>query len=395
MVTLEEIYKKDINKCLRYRKQFVVYNPSLNIDNITIGILEKIFEKQKGAVFVVITSIDKVNDLVKLLRANLSNINIGTLDEFKLKFNPLSIIVSDMEDFFCYENMKYMFKYKRILAGIILYCYNYKFDLSLKNVERFSFFIASVPFAFMLSNEDFIKAYKDLTLTLLHILFKGNYHNKKYYREKIDDNKLKECCEEIVIRGRQYYPIISNYELYVDMINPTDEQAEIKGKDVFNFTRGIKAKRQLAYLIKVLDKYKNKSGVIFINDEIHARDIFKYLKSRKYDCHIALKSDKDYEVIYEKKELRKTEGSFLITNLRNLNDVYFDYIIFYEYTKDIEFILSKDERKYFPNKINIRFLVTKNTSEPSLLYNEIYKSSYAYELLFGDKISIVKDAVID
>lgn len=394
MINLDRLYNEDIYKCLKCRRKFLIYNNSLDIDNITVGILEKIFNNQKGAIFTVIVSVDKIKDTIDLLKNNLSDINVVTLDEFKLKFNPLSIIVSDMESFFCYDNIYYMFKFKRMLAGIILYCYNYKFDLSIKNVERFSFYTSSMPFAFFLSNEEFIASHKDLTLSLLHILFNGKYHYKKYYRGKIESNKLEECTDEIIKRGRQYYPIVSNYELYVDVINPTEEQVGIKGENVFDFTRGIKTKRQLAYLIKVLNKYKESSGVVFIKDENHAREIFRYLKARRYNCNIALKSDKDYEVIHEKKELRKTRGSFLITNLSNLADVYFDYIIFYEYTKDIEFILSKEERKYFPNKINIRFLITRNTSEPRLLYN-ICEDSSACKLLFGDKISIIKDAIID
>lgn len=395
MIHLSGFYKEDVIKCLKKRKQFIIYDSNLVVSNVIVGILERIFENQKSALFTVIVPPDEIDKTIHELSNSLTDINITSLGEFKNTFKSLTIIVSDFDTYFSYDNMKYMFKYKKLLAGIMLHCYNGRFNLSDKQTERFSFYVSSMPFAFMFSDDNFVKTYKDITLSLLHILFKGKYHTKKYYRSKIDEDKLNECSEEIIIRGRQYYPIINDFNIYIDMVNPTKEQIGFKDKNVFDVTRGINAKIQLAYLVKVLEKYKNKTGIIFFNNENHAKDMFKYFKSRKYNCFLALKSDKSYEIAHEKKQLRLSEGRFLITNITDLSDVYFDYITFYEYAKGVESILSKDERKYFPNKVDVRFLVTKNTSEPSILYNDIYNNNYMCKLLFGDKISIVKDAIID
>ena len=178
-------------------------------------------------------------------------------------------------------------------------------------------------------------------------------------------------------RTRADFGSETDYKGIVEWVNPLPHQKkECGGSQLFQLCKGAGAFPQAKALVRLIAERKGKRGLVYINQHSVRAWVLPFLDDAgiRYACVNGETKLKERTDIMRKFN-EEDAYDVVITSVTEALDLDCDYVIFYEFTVDVEQMIGRAHRGLGNKSLDVIFVVTLDSGEIDYFYNNIFEIS--------------------
>lgn len=395
--TLKDLQCVDILKALYRKRSIIVYGTGMGKTFIASALIRMLLNEDKNRKFLIFiknTQIEqtpaKMYSLLGLpyvvSTGEASNVT-DILESGKFKSVPITFLTHSCLD--SDKALKVLTKEKHFFDALIIdeaHCLN-NFTSSnsgsvlagLSKCYEYVFALTATPIR---SN---IKQFSKLA----HVIDPINYPDiKKLSRQLLSgafDFSTDPCF--MINRTRAEFGTTERLVAIPIMVQPSSCQRRASGMELFKVCKGDGAVNQAEALVKIIKERKahGEKGLVYINMHVIREWVLPFLDKAgiKYECI----NGRNHNQGERAEILRKfnEDGAFdvIITSVTESLDLDCEYVIFYEFTLDVDQMIGRAYRGFDDKELKVYFIITEDSEEVEYFYNNILPRSKLIDKILG------------
>lgn len=221
----------------------------------------------------------------------------------------------------------------------------------------------------------------------------GNFNSFQNYISR-DPERIKEFPSFLIIRGGRDFGGKRDYRGRVRWVNimPHQKIASKGAAATMAKYKGDGAYNQAIALIDEIQSYKNKRGLVYINQHAIREWVLPFLDQVgiKYRCiNGNTKVAERIEIMHEFNELKSLD--VVITSVTTAVDLDCDYVIFYEFTVNVKQMIGRAHRGLGDKVLDIIYIITDDSEEIDYFMNNIWARCEMIRDVLGQDFSEMED----
>ena len=193
-------------------------------------------------------------------------------------------------------------------------------------------------------------------------------------------------------RGRAEFGSEAKYNAKVEWVEPLPHQkTECGGYKLFLQCKGPGAVPQAYALVKLIKEREGRRGLIYVNQHEVREWILPFLDDAgiRYECVNGHTKLEERARIMQAFNVDKTLD-VVVTSVTTALDLDCDFVIFYEFTVDVQQMIGRAHRGLGNKEMDVIFVVTENSSETDYFFNNIYNISMVIQDILHQDYSVVE-----
>lgn len=271
--------------------------------------------------------------------------------------------------------MNHLYKYKENMICVIIdEAHKLNNFNSAQSSAMLKALLSRVKYACALTATPIVTTSEQLA-RLAYLLRPDKYSNAKRLAHDLETGKFSINTDPFFFINRKAseFGRTSTPNGHVVLVEPSPSQKEcnVGGVKLFQTCKGYGAINQVDALIGLIREHSDQQGLIFISQ----MSIIDWV-SKNFD-----KAGVDYEVINGETNIRERarittrfadkDCSVIITSLTTALDLDCDYVVFYEFTVEVEQMIGRAHRGLDNKELDVYFVITEDTPEVAYFMENI------------------------
>lgn len=230
---------------------------------------------------------------------------------------------------------------------------------------------------------------------LAHIIDPVNYPDIKKLSRALSSGRFDFSSDPcfVINRNRAEFGTVEKLLAIPVMIQPMPEQRFAVGTDLFKVCKGDGAIRQAETLVNVILERINhgEKGLVYVNMHAIREWIEPFLSNAgiKYACINGRIHDRSERARILQEFNEENAYDVIITSITESLDLDCEYVIFYEFTLDVDQMIGRAYRGFDDKELKVYFLITEDSGEVDYFYNNILPRSMLIQKILGKGNSAV------
>lgn len=178
---------------------------------------------------------------------------------------------------------------------------------------------------------------------------------------------------------------------FVEWVKPMKHQVSVDGNNLIRLCKGEGAINQARALAIFCKKHSNEKGIIFINEHKTREWVLPFLEDEgvRYGCINSTTGKTEAEDI--NKFNNTGELDVIITSITEGLDLEADWVMFYEFTLDVQQLIGRAHRGFEDKVLEVYFMVTKATGEADYFIRNIWSVAKDIQNILGKDYVAVRE----
>lgn len=203
---------------------------------------------------------------------------------------------------------------------------------------------------------------------------------------------MDEMPDLFIRRTRKDLGIANTYKTMIEYVDAHPHQIGVSGKEMFAVTKAKGAYNQANRTAHIILKeiMNGRRGLVYVHHHASREWLEEILRGKniRFDSIHGLVKSEQRKIIFDK--FAKGELDVVLTSVTTALNLDCEYVIFYEYTRNIKQMIGRAERGLNPKTLYLYFIFTQETGEVDYFLNGIYATSlWIQEVLRQDYRNLV------
>lgn len=384
-VTLHGLQCVDILKMIYIKRGLVVYPTGTGKTLLAAGAVKLLLRQDPKRHFIMFVKKDQLiqtpDKLAKFLGFSVPGCSASQKDvqnillKIDLENTPLILLTHE-----CLLNDKvldFMFRNRDKITGIII-------DEAHK-LNNFTKAESGEMLAAVTKNFEFVWALTATPITtevtqlakLAYIVDRNRYSNVKLLSQKLYSGSYSIGQDPIffINRTEQELGRCTQPIGLVKWVHPMQHQKDLScgGVELMQLCKGTDATNQAKALVETIQQFQGKKGLIYISQVSIRNWVIPFLKEAgiKFVCINGDTSQADRRVIMQGFN-EHNAYDVVITSVTTAIDLDSDYVIFYEFTVEVDQMIGRAHRGLTNKQLQVIFIITRGTGEVRYFLENIY-----------------------
>lgn len=401
-VELHSLQCVDVIKMLYVRKGIVIYPTGTGKTLLAAAMIKLLLDSDRSKHFVMFVRKDQLIQTPEKLKKYLgceifcSDSDKRRVERLKrINFEEYPIVMLTHECLHNNDVLNCLYENKSIISGLIIdEAHKLNNFSGAESGEMLSAISQKFEYCIALTATPIVTNLKQFT-KLAYIVDRQRYPSptKLYYdfnsgRRSIKDDELffiNRTEEEL---GRSLKPI--GLVCWVDGMGYQVNKS-VGGNELMQLCKGEGAVAQVKALIGLIKENSGKRGLVYVNQISIRNWVTQALENAgiRFACINGSTSHADRKVIMEDFN-SNDKYDVIITSITTAIDLDCDYVVFYEFTVEVDQMIGRAHRGLNDKQLYVYFVITSNTAEVKYFIDNIYQRCMLIQSILNKGNSAVK-----
>lgn len=404
-ITLHPRQCIDILKMLAVKKSIVIYDTGTGKTLLAAAFMKMLLKEDPTRRFIFFCKKDQlIQTPEKLEKMTGFPVLVSAADEKSLRENVLSqdiykyrIIMLTQECLFKQTILNKLYNIRKDITGIIIdEAHVLNNTTYAKSSEMLKAIVAKFEYVVALTATPIRTDVKQLA-KLANLVDEKRYPNAKRLMDGLNKGTFSIIQDPCFFINRSAKDLgrVSKPNGYVVWCDPLAHQKEERrgGVALMQTCKGEGATTQVKALIELLKSKKGQKGLVYISEQV----IYDWVTQHLNETNIRYRVIQGETPTWERAEIMKSFNNnnddsidVVLLSVTSAIDLDCNFVIFYEFTVDVEQMIGRSHRGLHNKEVDVYFLITKGTKEVDYFINNILNRCEIIANILGKENNAIK-----
>lgn len=229
---------------------------------------------------------------------------------------------------------------------------------------------------------------------LAHLLRPERYPNPKRLAQDLESKRfsIEQDPFFFINRKASEFGRTSTPNGHVIAVSPSPSQSECNcgGVKLFQICKGYGAVNQVQALEELVDEHRDTPGLIFISQGSIIEWVSANFKKNEIDFEVIDGETSIQDRTRITSRFASGDCKLVITSLTTALDLDCDYVVFYEFTVEVEQMIGRAHRGLGNKELDVYFIITENTPEVTYFMENIVPRCKLIEDILSKKNTAIE-----